>query len=153
MTCLLCGGSFPMREILLDARDDGPDVGPVCVHCYSDLTAVATGRPFALQRLHANVRLPAKPPIKAELKTVVTPPLVRRRTPGPGLVGERGSRKAPEGNTYALRHGHAQPSAWGGPAAARAQRQQDPVTFEPTCLDDPADLFTEIEQVLGGDER
>ena len=116
MTCLLCGGSFPTREILLDARDDGPDVGPVCVYCYRDLTAVATGRPFALQRLRANVRLPAKPPIKAELKTVVTPPPVRRRTSG---------------------HGHAQRSAWGGPDAAKAGRQRDPVKFEPTCLDDP----------------
>ena len=88
MDCLLCGGSFPMCEILVYARDDGPDIGPVCVHCYSDLTTVATGRPFALQRLHANVRLPAKPPIKVELKTVVIPPPVRRRTFGPGLVEE-----------------------------------------------------------------
>ena len=111
MTCLLCGGSFPLCEILVYARDNGPDVGPVCVHCYSDLTTVATGRPFALQLLHANVRLPAKPPIKletktvrlsakppiklsakppikVETKTVVIPPPVRRRTFGPGLVEE-----------------------------------------------------------------
>ena len=111
MTCLLCGGSFPVCEILVDVREEGPDVGPVCVHCYSDLTAVATGQPFALQRLRANVRLPAKPPIKAELKTVrlsakspiklpakppikaelktvVIPPPARRRTFGPGLVEE-----------------------------------------------------------------
>ena len=27
------------------------------------------------------------------------------------------------------------------------------MTFEPTCLADPAELFTEIEQVLGGDGR
>lgn len=120
MTCLLCNGTYPEGEILFEDGGDRPDVGPVCVHCFSRLVQVATSAKTAKR---------------------TTPAPVHRRTSGPGLVGERGSHKAPEGNTYALRHRRAQWSAWGGPDAARAQRQQDSVTFEPTCLDDPPEWW------------
>jgi len=73
MTCLLCGGSFPLYEILFEDGGDRPDVGPVCVHCFSRLVQVATSAKTSKRTTPA-------------AQSVSTP--VRRRTFGPGLVEE-----------------------------------------------------------------
>lgn len=69
MICLTCNGTYPEGECLFEDGGDRPDVGPVCVHCFSQLVRVATSFTTAKRSAPAARVVP-----------------VRRRAFGPGLV-------------------------------------------------------------------